>query len=490
MVYVGRVPNGTILDERLEYLRYLMQYTSQAIGFEIDTQSSNPAVRIIDKNGNTFTPFPGFFNNHAIWGRIRTCFYKDGLITYGTNNRGDGKARDGTDGSVLVEIPTANVYYSFVDSRYHRYLLVPISSDMPFFSNHPSAVQRGGVKKSKIYISAYESSLAIDSTNGNIKLQSIAGVQPFTGSAIYKIPFTSGGTTQIQIGNVVTGGTSTATGTVIATYISSGTWAGGNAVGYLYLKQITGTFQNAEPLLVSSIDCATSSDVATSLSFTLTNAETYANNIGSGFGVLNFWFKRYIDMLQIIEAGTLDVPSVFGKGIVNSAAIKLTGADSIDSRINVEGTGVGSGTDGQTPIKWRGIENTHGHLWKHVAGLNVFTDGSYHLINRDGTGAIAEIMPSGYESGTGLALADGYISAIQTDELGALGFIPKTANAVGSSSSTYFCDKYYYPTNTNSSTFYSGAYNASDGAGPFLLSNSSINGATNAALGSFFEYYP
>lgn len=494
MGYIGNVANGAIIDERLEYVRYLMQYTSQIIGFEIDTQSSTPTVRIIDKNGYTFTPAANFFNNHAIWGRIRAAFYKDGVISYGTNNRGDGKLRDGTDGDVLTEFPTANVLVQYKDSRYIRIYVEPVTSNAPYFSVHPAAVQRGGTKKSKIYLSAYEASLAIDQTNGNIKFQSVAGVQPFTGSSIHKLQFTSGGTSQISIGNTITGGTSNATGIVVATYISSGTWAGGNAAGYLYLKTKTGTFQASEPILVSGTDHATASGVETAVTLTLTNAETYANNIGTGFGVQNYWFKRYIDILQIIEAGTLNIPSVFGRGIVDlptgtGFAGKLTGADSIDSRTNEEGTGVGSGTDGQTPIKWRNSENLYGHVWKHVAGLNVFTDGSYKVLKRDGTGAIAEIMTTGIESGTGVTTADGYIKEILTDELGALAFIPKTVGGTGASNSTYFCDKYYGTTNTNASTFYGGAWQTVYESGPFLFSNSSANGATNGALGCFYEYY-
>jgi hypothetical protein len=397
---------------------------------------------------------------------------------------------------VLVEIPTASVKYEYVDSRYHRYYIVPSTNETPFYTKHPSCQQRGGVARSKIYHSAYEASLKLD-TSGNIKLQSIAGKQPFTGAGIYKLAFTSGGTTQIQVGNTITGGTSTATGIVEATHLSSGTWAGGDAAGFLYIRQKTGTFVTGEPILVSSVDLGTTGDSGTAVNLNLTLAEGYANAIGSGFGIVNIWTKRYIDMLQIIEAGTLNIPSVFGRGIVELAsgtgfAGKLTGADSIDSRIDINGTGSGSGTDGQTPIKWRGIENLYGNVWKHVVGFNVFTDGSYRLLKRDGTGAIAEIMASGsYETGTEtISTADGYIVTITSEELGALAFVPKSAGTTGASSSTYFCDKHYGPSSANNSSLYSGAWQTVSESGPFLMSNSSINGANNAALGTHFEYIP
>jgi hypothetical protein len=84
-----------------------------------------------------------------------------------------------------------------------------------------------------------------------------------------------------------------------------------------------------------------------------------------------------------IEYGTLDIQTALGKGIVDLAsgtgfAGKNTGADSIDSRLGTNGTGTGSGTNGQTPVCWRGIENPYGNVWEFMAGINMFlSDGSY-----------------------------------------------------------------------------------------------------------------
>lgn len=65
-----------------------------------------------------------------------------------------------------------------------------------------------------------------------------------------RVAFTSGGTYEILEGDVVTGATSAATATVRRVNLTSGTWGGGDAAGYLVLYGQTGTFQ-AENLDIS-----------------------------------------------------------------------------------------------------------------------------------------------------------------------------------------------------------------------------------------------
>ena len=75
------------------------------------------------------------------------------------------------------------------------------------------------------------------------------------------------------------------------------------------------------------------------------------------------------------EYASLDSQTALGKGIVDLAsgtdfAGLLTGALSADTNIGVNGTGVGTGTNGQTPIVYRGIENLWGNTWTWVIGIN------------------------------------------------------------------------------------------------------------------------
>lgn len=66
-----------------------------------------------------------------------------------------------------------------------------------------------------------------------------------------EVAFTSGGTYEIAEGNTITGATSAATGVVARVVLTSGTWAGGDAAGWLVLSSQTGTLQ-AENLNVGA----------------------------------------------------------------------------------------------------------------------------------------------------------------------------------------------------------------------------------------------
>lgn len=71
------------------------------------------------------------------------------------------------------------------------------------------------------------------------------------------IAFTSGGTTEIEEDDTITGATSGATATVKRIIVTSGTWAGGDAAGTLVLYSQTGTFQS------ENLDVGASSNLAT-----------------------------------------------------------------------------------------------------------------------------------------------------------------------------------------------------------------------------------
>lgn len=359
------------------------------VGIEWDTSSNSPTLTRIDVNGNVITPTVSFFDNHAIWGRIRRCIRDrtTGAISYGTNPRGDGLTLDGTTGDVLVEIPNAKYKYE-VSGTKRRWWLAPLNSNYPGFSVHPAAKQRGGTTRSKFYTGAFESYGYLDGPT--FKLGSASGKTPVTGEVAYP-------------------------------------------------------------------------NLPNSGRLTLDDAELYAKNAGYS-GIQNVWTYSYLQLLLYIEYGTFDIQTALGKGIVDLAsgtgfAGKLTGADSIDSRLGTNGTGTGSGTNGQTPVCWRGIENIYGNCWEFVTGINMnLSDGSYRRLKRDGTGTPAATLTDGsYETGTGTVpiSADGYINGIQSDETGATAFIP-SANT--GSSSTYLCDQFYYPRYNPSIVLFGGSW--------------------------------
>lgn len=75
------------------------------------------------------------------------------------------------------------------------------------------------------------------------------------------LPFDAG-STEIAVDDVVTGGTSSATGIVLAVTVDSGTWAGNDAAGDVILYNMTGTFQDNENLQVSASTVAVAAGAA------------------------------------------------------------------------------------------------------------------------------------------------------------------------------------------------------------------------------------
>ena len=107
------------------------------------------------------------------------------------------------------------------------------------------------------YDTATQTNLALATGINIVKLSTTISQVGFT-LVIGTIPFTSGGTTAIAAGNTVTGGTSGATATVnVVGELFSGSWAGGDAVGVLFVTVVSGVFQAAEALLVSAVDLGT-----------------------------------------------------------------------------------------------------------------------------------------------------------------------------------------------------------------------------------------
>lgn len=89
------------------------------------------------------------------------------------------------------------------------------------------------------------------SINGGI--ERIGGYERFDGRPSpsdydgYGIQFT-GGINEPGIGEIVVGGTSGATGTVTSITITSGSWVGSDAAGYIYVTDLTGTFVPGEDI--------------------------------------------------------------------------------------------------------------------------------------------------------------------------------------------------------------------------------------------------
>nr|WP_321349787.1 hypothetical protein [uncultured Methanoregula sp.] len=188
--------------------------------------------------------------------------------------------------------------------------------------------------------------------------------------------------------------------------------------------------------------------------FTLTNAETYANHHGPGWGITNFWTQNYDQLLYLIDYANWDSQTVLGRGIVDKAsgsgfAGEKTGFGNINSRLARNGTGTGAGTNGLTSIAWRGKENPHGNTWEFIIGFNSVNT-AYRILRRDGKGTPAETLAAGsYESSVAAPITTSsspyyvynYVKGILYEPLTKYGFIPN--NITGGSAGTYLTDYFY-----------------------------------------------
>jgi len=84
--------------------------------------------------------------------------------------------------------------------------------------------------------------------------------EAFLGGGRYVIPFSSGGTTEIEVGDTIWGVTSNATAQVLQVLLYSGTWAAGDAAGFLVVDDVDGTFDSEA---VNNVSDASAADYAT-----------------------------------------------------------------------------------------------------------------------------------------------------------------------------------------------------------------------------------
>lgn len=424
------------------------------VGVEYN-QSTDTWTRL-DAQGNHMSSFSPDFDDLEPWKSIRrVTMVSSGRITGVGDGKGTGLTLDGSTGRVMTQIP--KFYVRGVRSAANTYCwwISPIAREG--FEVHPAFLQRGGTERDFIYIGAYDAGIGYESHTSTTKLlQSRTGVQPYTGNAdaVWEVSF-DGGQNEPTIGDELS--TPTEGGFYLVDYcVTGGTWGGGDAAGKLLIRKpgdsscgwgdnedITNdtqvnTLAGGAGLGVNGAPAGETATIGT--------IRTYAGNVGANWGQLGFWSLAAIRLLFYVEYAGANSQTLIGKGIVDKAggtgfAGELTGADSIDSNLATNGTGTGTGSDGLTPIAYRGIENLWGNIWIFIDGYNV-VNAEYRLINRDGSGTFADTLAGGdYEASLAIPItSDGYQSNLCWEDLLKFALIP---SAVAGSSSTYLCDYFY-----------------------------------------------
>lgn len=395
----------------------------------------------------------------SIQRRMRGCLLKDdGTVNYYLSATDWTKKEDGAtasvltgaDGQVMVQIPKFWYRYGYAGTT-HTWEVSPVP--LAGFDPHP-AFYKDGAWVDYRYIGAYEGVLYDNSLTAyvdGIYQTAVSCVFALTGSTM-TIASRSNWATNLTVGQkIVVSGTVSNNGTFTVASKVSGT-------------QITTTEALVNETAASTVISterdytATTGDKLSSVSgkaainqLTRANLRIIALNRGTGWRQQDYDLTWAIQLLFIIEYASFYSQSVLGAGISNVTdwaayndynPIALSGNG--NSIGNANGNNAGStsaATESTKYLKYRGIENFYGHLWKFVDGFNINDNIPY----RTNVGAnFADDTTTNYTRmvdslGIDVTLhnANGYPATIQKMKWGFL------AASVGASGSTKITDYYW-----------------------------------------------
>jgi len=220
----------------------------------------------------------------------------------------------------------------------------------------------------------------------------------------------------------------------------------------------------------------------------------YAQNIGDGWGILDFNLVSAIQLLMIVEFGTFNTQTAIGMG-----RTQLSGgswADGSKYGLNGLSNSIGNATgnvnfvgDADEPgadlsyMSYRGIENFYGNVWKWVDGINIqdrvpFISNNPALFADDTfTGSYISALPAGIT----MASSTGWQNTLtQTGT----GFFPAS---VGAGSSTKITD-FYWQQAGNRGVMLGGTATTGSSSGAFSLWESSASSDSIVDVGSVLAF--
>ena len=171
---------------------------------------------------------------------------------------------------------------------------------------------------------------------------------------------------------------------------------------------------------------------------TRANFRSNARNKGAHWDSLNIAAWSALTMLFLVEYADWNAQSVVGRGYTSgSAVINCGGTDSMPYH-----TGRPAGTDGQTSIQYRGIEDLWGNAWQWIDGINFSGTQAYYCLNRANFGddKNAGYSQLGYNCCSG---SEAFPKSHGLDQNAPWLFLPTTS---GGSNSTYIPDGWWTST--------------------------------------------
>ncbi len=401
----------------------------------IQTHPGRPRVAGVEWNQNTDTwrRLPGTVDSvddMAPWKHItRVNLAPDGSInaTYGRT----GYTEDGSNGRVMVRIPAT--YFKARSPASGIYQWFVAEHRLPGFALHPAFFQRGGHPHGAIYVGAYPADLVGDAA-GNHTLHSRANHQPTPGRLCFEVDFDGGQNEPDLLDTVDTPGGDE---WVVQAYeVTSGSWAGNDAAGKLWIQQTYDNnpgWSNDETITntTQSNTLATVDGSPAYIDFGPGHTNTYAENIGAGWGITNAWTRLgIIPLLMLLEWGDFDCQLQLGRGVVDKVHHntqyrgELNAAFNINDNLDANLTGAGDdglageAQDGLRPVAWRGMENPWGTHYEYVSGIQS-EDSEWRIVKARGLSSpsIPTALTAGQYDATQGAPFSGDIDTVITDIL-------------------------------------------------------------------------
>ena len=329
-------------------------------------------------------------------------------------------------------------------------------------------------------------------------------------------------------GQTATGASSGATGEIIKVVKTSGDWGDGDAAGYLVVRggngktfttspsenitdgdggaakatgdgSIKAPFTSAEDLQVLGSTTMKAGDAGTSLSLNCSELDGYCRAYGGTdprWGLINPYTNDLLTMLAYLDLGTCDIQSLtsVGAGVTSKPATRMfggvnNGADSIDTAVDIYGTGKGTGTAGQTPCMWRGIQDFWGNVYGFVIGIQPNKDGVWDIIHPNGLSIPASPLAGGsfVSTITPCLMSSGYWGASIKEAAAKWLLLP--ADATGSNVQKR-CDYYYPPAYSPGVLLVGGSWSYGADAGVAYRYASRATSLSARLFGGRLEFLP
>jgi hypothetical protein len=412
-------------------------------GFRLNEADSSFDVTRIASDMNLHATLP-------IQSQMKACLLKDDeTVNYylkadDVTKKADGTPaiKDGTDGMVMVEIPT---YYRIVENPLpgvfdHKISFVPVP---------------GWQKVEKYYVGAYEASVQRSNNKLSSVINTTADFRGGNNNAAWDAS-----------GNTLLGRPATALSeTTLRTYARN---RGSNKWN---LEVYRNSMLMYELFIIEFATLNTQKAVNTALT-----AQGYKQG-GLGAGVteaVSAEWNAFSSYYPFVPCGASDS--------LNNASGEVA--------ITVANFG-GAGVNRIFKVpRYRGIEHPFGHIWKWQDGASVFHEGaggSSKFYTCDNPANFADNTATNYDYRGNLPVTSGYVKKMKHDEKGVL--IP---SEIGAASNTYFCDYFYTPGLVNGwrAVLRGGAANDGAFAGFGYLYTSNTASSTAAYFGARLCFIP